>query len=259
MSAQTEHHGPRRSTLLAFLLVPFLAISLTSTSCSKAESKGKGKVVTTTTNLPPECKGLTTTSGNVELPLDCANAVFLVRIKEEGSDEIKALDPDKLIALGSATCTYAKVIATDGPVSTPFEDIVASNAKNWGISEKGVVEVMTASAVLCPNDIQNVLKMRDNADAIPVDYVATGPGELDITYTDIDGNQADITTHTPWEFRISLQQAGQVSMTVKMADGAEGNPRCSIKVKRKKLADKKGKDGVAKCTVAASDLIAAAN
>lgn len=235
-----------------------LAVVLAGCSSGKKESV-KPSDVSPKTTLPDACKGITDPSKTESLPRDCANAIFLLQVRKDGSAELKKLDDGKLIALGSASCSFAAVVKADGELSTPFEDIVASNAENWGISEQSVVQVMTASATLCPNDIASLLRLRDSSGAIPVDYVAIGPGMLEVTYTGVDGNPVTSTVPTPWEYRVMLQTIGSVSISVKMADDAAGDPKCQILVKRKELSAAKAKKGVASCSAGEQQLLAAAN
>ncbi len=221
------------------VLAATLAVSLTLAGCSSNGDKSASgkKESSTKTTLPEECAGITDPSKLETLPADCANAVLVMRVKDEGSKELKEMPAAKLTALASAVCNFGREIkASDGNVATPFADIVASNAESWGISEAAVIDVVEASGVVCPDETEAVLKLRSGGSPTAVDYVATGPGAMNVTYTGIDGNQVTAKVETPWEYRVGLQQVGDVSLTVEMADGVKGQPTCKIVVNRKELA-----------------------
>lgn len=232
---------------------------MAGSSCSDSSApSAKPKESSPATSLPVECQSITNPADVKSLPTDCANAIFVKRIQDEGSAELKKLDKDKLISLGNAVCTFAAVIRDSGPVTTPYSELVAANAKNWGVSEKAVMEITGSSGVLCPDDIDNVIRLQGSVGSVSVDYSAWGPGELKISYTGTDGNLVTRTTHTPWDYRILLTEAGAVTLKVEMAEDGEGDPACEIRVNRKKIASAKAKDGVALCSADSQAIAGAA-
>lgn len=255
-------HSGRRSAVVGLRLTLGVGIcALLMASCTFGGSDAtKTPESVPKTTLPKECAGITDPAKTVSLPPDCANAVLVMRVKESGSAELKKLTPAKLMTLASASCNFGKEIrAAGGNAATPFNDIVASNAESWGISEKAVVQVIEAAGVICPDDIKQVLDLRDGGNPTAIDYVAVGPGEMVVSYTGVDGNAVTEKVQTPWEYRVGMQAVNSVSISVEMAPGGKGQPSCKIIVNRKELASEKaGKSGKVVCEADAGDVKAAA-
>lgn len=207
-------------------------------------------------STPQACEdlGATTTS----LSPKCQDALFTGSLAKSPSDEVKRISNEKKVAFGRGLCAYGAALGASTAPRPLYSELIASNAKSWGVSTAVVEELYAAAHFLCPTEMAIIEALPRTRGLTEVALDTAGAGTASVTYTVADGSTLQQTVKLPWHQIVQLPNPIAVTVVVRPVDPK--NVECVVAVGGQQL-DKQGVDaktGLATCDVSGEQIERAA-